>query len=401
MPWRTTEPMDQKLQFITDHLRLDFSFSELCGKYGISRKTGYKWLWRYNEHKAKGLIDRSRRPLHCPTETAESVVAAILAVRAKHPSWGATKLLRPFVKAYPRLTAPPRSTICNILFKNGCTVPPRRSQRRPHPGRPLFTPTKSNDLWTVDYKGHFKTTNGSYCYPLTVVDTFSRSVLACQGFLSPSHNDTRRVFTRLFDEYGLPLRIRYDNGTPFASNALGRLSRLAVWWIKLGIFHELIEPGKPEQNGIHERMHRTLKADVCRPPANSIRSQQNRFDAWRTEFNHDRSHEALNNHVPAELYSPSPRPMPKKLPPVEYPSHFETRRVSYNGGIRWNSDWVNVSCVLADEYIGFEEVDYQQWDVYFAYMRLGRFHEKAMAIKDKFGHFDRISGTKLLPMSLD
>jgi putative transposase len=389
MPWRTTEPMDQKVQFISDHLNGYFSFAELCSRYGVSRKTGYKWLWRYNEHKAKGLVDRSRRPHSCPNKTSESVVAAILAIRGRHPRWGATKLLRPLVKSYPGIIVPPRSTICSILNKNGCTVPPRKSPRRPHAGPPLFKPQKANELWTVDFKGHFKTGNGLYCYPLTVVDTFSRSVLACQGFLGPNHDDTYHAFTRLFQENGLPSRIRSDNGTPFSSNALGRLSRLSVWWIRLGIIPELIEPGRPEQNGIHERMHKTLKADTCLPPAASIRSQQNRFDGWRTEFNQERTHEALNNRVPADLYSPSPRPMPKKTLPIEYPLHFEVRRVSRNGGIRWKDHWVNVSTVLAEEYVGFEEVADGLWDVYFAYMRLGRFHLKHMKIMDEKGNFQR------------
>jgi hypothetical protein len=222
--------------------------------------------------------------------------------------------------------------------------------------------------------------NGRYCYPLTVVDSHSRCVLACQALLSTQHRTAQPVFERLFAEHGLPRAIRTDNGTPFASTALGRLSRLSVWWIELGIRPELIQPAHPEQNGSHERMHRTL-ARAVRPPAHNRRDQQIAFDLWREEFNRVRPHEALGQNTPSDLYLPSPRRLPQRLPPFSYPAHFEVRRVSRNGGIRWGSRWVNVTHVLAEKEIGLEEVDDQAWTVYFRDFTLGRFHERDLLIR--------------------
>ena len=255
-----------------------------------------------------------------------------------------------------------------------------------------------NDIWTADFKGHFKTRDGLYCYPLTVVDGFSRYLLACQGLRSTEHSGSQPVFRRLFHEYGLPRIIRTDNGVPFATTALGRLSRLSVWWIRLGIYPELIQPSHPEQNGRHERMHRTLKAEATRPPGGHLAGQQRRFNAFRREYNDERPHEALGLDTPAARYTPSPRPLPQRMPPLHYPAHFEVRRVSFNGGIRWSSDWVNVSHVLGGEYVGFEEVDNELWNVYFGPLRLGVFHQRKLVIQDGFNRTDR---RKLSPMSPD
>ena len=254
----------------------------------------------------------------------------------------------------------------DILNRHGMVPKKRRRRAIGHPGRPTSQVLAPNDLWCADFKGQFKTGDGIYCYPLTVTDEHSRYLLGCQGLLSTRVAEAKPVFTRLFKEYGLPKRIRTDNGVPFATNTLARLSRLSAWWVRLGVLPELIEPGKPQQNGRHERMHRTLKAETTRPPAESCRAQQRKFNRFREEFNHERPHEALDMHTPASCYEPSPREMPTKLPPLEYPDRFEVRYVSANGGIRWKKHaWVNVSTVCVGEYVGLEEIDDGVWDVYF------------------------------------
>jgi putative transposase len=236
-------------------------------------------------------------------------------------------------------------------------------------------------VWTADFKGQFRTRDARYCYPLTVADRFSRYLLACRSQLSVETMATRKNFTRLFQEYGLPEVIRTDNGTPFAApTAIGRLSRLSVWWIRLGIRPELIKPSHPEQNGRHERMHRTLKAETTRPPGADAKAQQRLFDAFRLEFNHERPHETLGGKTPSKLYASSPRKMPERLPEPEYPGHFEVRKVSRNGGIRWKKGWVNISHSLLEQYVGLEEVDDGVWSLYFGPMLLGRFHEDDLTL---------------------
>lgn len=389
MPWRKTSPMDQRTQFIADYLREMLSITELCQLYGVSRKTAYKWIDRYLRLGPGGLETRSRRPRHSPNETAPEIVAAFLEARRRHPSWGGKKLLTIVHKRHPRWDLPGRSTVCDILSRHGM-VPKKRQRRRiGHPGRPTSLILAPNDVWSADFKGQFKTGDGMYCYPLTVTDGFSRYLLGCQGLYSTAVAGAKPVFTRLFRKYGLPTRIRTDNGVPFATNTLARLSALSAWWVRLGVLPELIEPGKPQQNGRHERMHRTLKAEATRPAAGSLPAQQRRFNHFRTEYNDERPHEALDQQTPASVYERSPRTMPTTLPPLQYPDRFEVRYVSANGGIRWNCDWVNVSIVCAGEYVGLEEIDDGIWTVYFGPLKLGRLHERYMRIEDEYGRLTR------------
>src|SRR6266705_1770689 len=344
MPWRDASPMDQRTQFIADHLRDALPISELWELYGVSRKTGYKWIDRYVRHGPAGLEERSRRPRRSPRQTSDEIVTAILDARRR---------------------------------------------RIGHPGRPTSQILAPNDVWSADYKGQFRTGDGRYCYPLTVADGFSRYLLGCQALTSTAVDEAKPIFTRLFHEYGLPTRMRSDNGVPFATTTLARLSKLSAWWVRLGILPELIEPGRPDQNGRHERMHRTLKAETTRPAAGSLAAQQRRFNVFREEFNHERPHEALDQETPATCYSASPRPMPDRLPPLEYPDRFEVRYVSANGGMRWNSRWVNVSTVCVGEYVGLEEIDDGIWNVYFGPLRLGRLSERHMRIEDEYGKLYR------------
>ena len=389
MPWSQTSPMNQKVLFIADHLKGARPVADLCAEYGISRKTAYKWIERYLRLGAAGLEDRSRRPRVSPNATAEEVVAALIELRRHHPSWGAKKLLKILKGRHPRWKLPGRSACCLILHRHGLIR--RKTRRRVigHPGKPSSMILGPNHIWCADFKGQFRMGNGRYCYPLTVTDAHSRFLLGCHGLTSTAVEGAKPVFSRLFQEYGLPQLIRTDNGVPFATNTLARLSRLSAWWIRLGVMPQLIEPSSPQQNGRHERMHRTLKAETTRPPAAAMRSQQVKFDRFRQEFNHERPHEALDQEVPASVYRPSTRSMPSKLPPIEYPDRFEVRYVSANGGMRWHKNWVNVSSVLIGEYVGLEEVDDGQWDVYFANYRLGRLNERFMRIEDAFGKMKR------------
>jgi len=398
MPWSQTSPMDQRLMFIADARRGTLSTTELCDRFGISRKTGYKWIQRYREDGLQALRDRSRRPHSCPHATSPDTLALLLEARRHHPTWGAKKLLRILSRKHPAWEWPARSTVCDLLKRHGLVPKARRRPHPGHPGRPNTPMTEPNQIWTADFKGQFRTRDGVYCYPLTVVDGYSRFLLGCQALDSTSHAGAQQVFRRLFQEFGLPELIRTDNGVPFATCALARLSQLSVWWIRLGIYPELIQPSHPEQNGRHERMHRTLKAETTRPAAGHRSSQQRRFNVFRDEFNQHRPHEALGQDTPASRYRPSPRSFPAKLPSLDYPSHYETRLVSRNGGIRWSSQWVNVSHVLGGEYVGLEEIDDGIWDVYFGRLNLGRFHERTLRIVDALGRSER---RRLLPMSPD
>jgi putative transposase len=389
MPWRHTSPLDQKTQFIADYLRRTLSITELCELYSVSRKTGYKWIERSLTSAPSGLEDRSRKPCSSPTQTPQHIVDAFIELRCRHPSWGAKKLLSILQKRHPSWALPGRSTVCDILRRHGLVPKKRHKRHIGHPGKPTTLIAAPNDVWSADFKGQFKTGDGLYGYPLTVADGYSRFLLGCQALSSTRVAEAKPVFTRLFKELGLPKRIRTDNGVPFATNTLGRLSQLSAWWVRLGILPEFIEPGKPPQNGRHERMHRTLKAETTRPPARTRRAQQSKFDHFREEFNCQRPHEALDMRTPAACDEPSPRKMPNKPPPLEYPDRFEVRYVSANGGIRWNHQWVNVSHVCVGEYVGLEEIDDGVWNVYFGPLKLGRLLERHMRIEDAYGRLKR------------
>jgi transposase InsO family protein len=381
--------MDQRTQFIADYLRGCLSITDLCALYDVSRKTGYKWIDRYLHYGPAGLDERSRKPLASPNQTDQEIVTALLEARRRHPSWGAKKLLVLLHKGHPRWELPGRSTVCDILSRHGMVPKQRQRRRIGHPGKPTSSILAPNDLWCADYKGQFKTGNGHYCYPLTVTDGYSRYLLSCQALDSTAVAGAKPVFTRLFKEYGLPTRIRTDNGVPFATTTLARLSALSAWWVRLGVMPELIEPGKPQQNGSHERMHRTLKDETTRPPAANLSAQQRKFNHFRDEFNNERPHEALDQQTPASQYKPSLRPMPNNIPPLEYPNRFEVRYVSANGGIRWNKHFVCVSSVCIGEYVGLEEIDNGIWNVYFGPLKLGRFDERHMRIEDQYGKLKR------------
>jgi transposase InsO family protein len=348
--------MDQKRLFIADYLTRSFTIVELCERYGVSRPTAYKWIRRFLDYGYCGLEELPRRPSRCPHRTADDLVEVILQLRRRHPTWGAKKLLKILNKRRPNTAWPALSTISDILKRHGLIAKKSRRKYPGHPGKPAATMDRPNDVWCADYKGEFKTRDGIYCYPLTVTDGCSRYLLGCKALHSTNHARAKPVFVKIFREFGLPRIIRTDNGTPFATTAIGRLSRLSVWWIRLGIFPELIQPGCPQQNGRHERMHKTLKRETTRPPAATLRGQQIRFNRFIEEFNNVRPHEALDQETPASLYTPSRRELPARLPSPEYPEHFEKRLVSRNGGFRWASVRVPISHTLEEQYVGLEEV---------------------------------------------
>jgi putative transposase len=380
MPWRERSPMDERVQFISDYLRQLWTTSALCQRYAISRKTAYKWIARYEREGAAGLDTRSSRPHSSPQTTDRREVDAIVALRKQQPTWGGKKIVGVLHERHPTWTWPAVSTANDILKRHHLVVPRRRRPRLAHPGYQQIAITAPNAVWTVDFKGQFRTRDGHLCYPLTVCDAYSRFLIGCHGLLAPTTAATVSVFRRLFRTYGLPTAIRTDNGEPFAAASLARLSRLSVWWIRLGIAPRLIAPGAPYQNGAHERMHRTLKRETTRPPATTARSQQRRFNAFRRYYNTERPHEALGQQPPSRLYTPSARALPRALAALEYPAHYEVRRVTAPGVMSWHSRAITVSTVLVGEDIGLEPIDDGEWDLHFGPVRLGRFDERRRQI---------------------
>ena len=368
--------MDQKILFIADWLRGVSSVSDLCDTYNISRKTGYKWLQRYDQAGIDGLHEASRKPHHSPQRTPYTIRQAILELRTCGGMiMGPKKILALLQQRFHNETLPSKTTIYNILHAEG-VVPKRRRKRRVAPFPKPFAPEHDvNDVWSADFKGQFRVKNGQYCYPLTVMDHHSRYLLCCQGLAGPRFIETQTTFKQLFEKYGLPQRIRTDNGVPFASKTAGGLSRLSIWWITLGILPERIDPGKPQQNGRHERMHRTLKQAATQPPEKDFRSQQQRFDLFCSSYNCERPHEALGQQTPASCYRPSRRAYTDHPEALTYPEYFSVRRVQSNGTISLRSHMVYVTHLLKGCEVGLNEIDQGVWDVYFGFVRLGRFDE--------------------------
>ena len=372
MPWKVGDLMSVRYEFVK-RLEDGERMTDLCREFNISRKTGYKVLARYEAAGFDGLRDESRRPLRRARETPEEVRTLILALKHKHPTWGAKKLREVLGRREPGVRMPAQSTVGLLLKRHGL-VKERRPRRRCTPTEgPLTRALAPNDVWGVDFKGHFRLGNRRYCYPLTLSDLFSRFLLGCEGLEDTKGRGARPACEMVFREHGLPWVMLMDNGSPFASPGLLGLTRLSVWWMRLEIRLERIEPGHPEQNGSHERMHRTLKEDTTRPARENILAQQERFDEFREEFNHERPHEALGMRCPAEVYTPSTRAFPEELAELEYPLHDETRTVRACGHInlfRRNSS-VYLSTALAGERVGLRELEDDRWLVSFMSIDLG------------------------------
>jgi transposase InsO family protein len=345
------------------------SMSELCRRFGVSRKTGYKWLDRYLG--GCELEDRSRRPKTSPKAVAGWVENSIVAAREKYPRWGPRKLRAALLRANPGVALPSVTTFALILKRNGLIVPRRRKRRTTPATQPLSHATAPNSLWCIDFKGDFLV-GGRRCYPLTITDAFSRYLIACVALPNTRGSGVIRAMRQVFETFGLPEAIRSDNGSPFSSRATCGLSELSAWWWRLGIRHERIAPGKPQQNGRHERMHRTLKAETASPPESSRRRQQRTFDRFRAEYNDVRPHEALNNAVPADCYERSSRRLPEPAwgKDFVYPEEFEVVQVRRTGCFWWNEQQINVSQALKHQRLG---LDWRagSWNVYFGALHIG------------------------------
>jgi transposase InsO family protein len=367
--------MNERMHFIRLHQRGAHSVAELCRRFGVSRKTGYKWLGRYYADGGccDGMKDRSRRPHRHPRAVPGWIEESIVQARKQRPHWGPKKLRTVLVRSNPAVELPATSTFAKIFRRQGLVRPRRRRRRTPPSSTPFGAIASANALWCVDFKGHFAV-GRVRCHPLTVMDAYSRYLIACVALRHPDGTQVRRAFERIFDEFGLPEAIRTDNGPPFASPTSGGLSRLSAWWLKLGIRHERIAPGRPRENGRHERMHRTLKQATASPPSASLPAQQRAFDRFRAEYNHERPHEALGQQPPVSCYEPSRRPLPE--PPwgrdFVYSDAFETVRTDKHGVARWHGRSLLISSALRHELLGLDPTGPDAWQVYFGRLALGR-----------------------------
>jgi len=375
MPWKETCPMDQRVAFIADGLRDEWTMTELAERYQISRKTGYKWVDRYEADPACGLAERSRAPKVHGRAMEPDLGETILALRRAHPRWGPKKLRAVLCAQQPQCGWPAPSTMGDLLRRAGLSQPRRRRRYVVPLTQPLAAAQAPNDVWTADFKGWFRTADGTRCDPLTVADACSRFVLCCR-IVAPSEPGVRPWFERTFRAYGLPRALRTDNGSPFATTGAGQLSHLAVWWLKLGIQLDRIDPGHPEQNGRHERFHLTLQQETTTPPAATATQQQRRFDRLRCEFNTERPHEALGQRPPARVYVASPRPYPDRLEDPWYDATHQVRRVRDTGQIKWQGELVFVSEAVRGEVVGLSETERGDWTVRFMQVELGRIERR-------------------------
>ena len=372
MPWKETGPMDERTKFMLLYEEGGWSMTDLCEVFGVSRKTGYKWLRRYQESGLEGLRALSRAPRTHPNAVAAEIEAAIVALKSQRPQRGPKKLLALLQQRQPEVAWPARSTIAAILKRHGLVRSRRRCRKSPPYEQPFTGRDRPNAVWSADLKGWFRTGDGQRCDPLTITDNDSRYLLRCQVVHPATCATVQPVFVGAFREYGLPEAIRADNGAPFATTTLGGLSHLSIWWIRLGILPERIQPGKPQQNGRHERMHRTLKDEAISPPKATARRQQAAFDLFRHEFNHERPHESLGQRVPAGRYVPSPRPYPRRLPEMTYPDDMQVRWVKTQGDISWKNHHVYLTETLAGELVGLRQVADDRWDIFFGPIRLAQ-----------------------------
>jgi len=375
MPWKETCAMDQRVQLIGDWLSDEYCVTELSELYGVSRKTIYKWIKRYEVEGPAGLEERSRETVGHPNAIPLEVTEKLIAVKLCHQRWGPKKVTAWLRGQNPEERWPAVSTAGEILRREGLVRSRKKKRRTPPYTKPFNKCEEPNQVWSADFKGQFRTGDGKFCYPLTITDNSSRYLLECRGLSRPTFEQTQPWFEWVFREYGLPIAIRTDNGPPFASVGLGGLSRLSVWFIKLGITPERIEPGHPEQNGRHERMHRTLKESTANPPRNNLREQQKSFEEFRYEYNFQRPHEALEQKTPGSVYEPSRRTYPIRTPRVEYDHDVIVRQVRHNGEMKWRGNLIYVSEALTGEPIALKQVEEHIWEMRFCFHPLSILNE--------------------------
>lgn len=380
MPWKETTPMLERSQFVRAWETGLYTVTELSQDFGISRATAYKWIHRYQDFGDDGLKEKSRRPHNSPRKTPAEIEEAIVALRKKKPRWGPKKIIEVLSNVEPEVRWPAPSTAGEVLKRHGMIKPQKRRRRWRHPGTPPILATRANELWTIDFKGQFRLGDRSICYPLTIQDRWSRYILTCRGLKGPFLVDVKATMEHAFREYGLPVRIRSDNGGPFVSRGIGGLTKLNVWWLSLGIEHERIEKGRPDQNGAHERMHRELKAETANPPAPDISRQEVRFDTFRQEYNYERPHEGIDQKLPGDLWVTSQRPYPAFLDQPEYPISFEQRKVDSSGHFKIRGKACFISEALKGCTIGMKPIDDSIWAIFYSNTLLGRFDERTRRI---------------------
>jgi putative transposase len=364
MPWKESCAMDERVKFVADHGSGLWTMTELCERYEISRKTGYKWLDRYRVEGPAGLVERSHAPHVHGRATPRHMVDAIVGLREERPNWGARKIIGKLTQQQPGIAWPRPSTAGAILKRAGKVCGRRVRRRAPPRLGALTVPQHANHVWAIDHKGWIRLGDGKRVEPLTVTDGFSRYAISVGATGSTEYAEAKPLIERAFRDYGLPEVIRSDNGSPFASAGITGLTRLSVWWIKLGIRHERIDPGHPQQNGSHERFHLTL-LEAMRPPAANRAAQSRRFAAFARDFNEERPHEALGQRTPASVYQRSWRSMPARLPEPDYPVEAAVRQVRSNGEIKWQGDFVHICSALAGEAVAIEEMQDGDWQVRF------------------------------------
>jgi transposase InsO family protein len=372
--------MEEKLRFVFEYEQRHWSMSELCQRYEIARETGYVWIRRYRENGIEGLAERSRASLRHGNQTPAEIEQMVLEQRQAHMRWGPRKLKRILERDEPGRVWPAASTIGALLKREGLIVARRKRRHTAPYSEPLAHADDPNRVWCADFKGWFRSGDGRRIDPLTITDAHSRYLLKCQAVEKTDTARVRAVFEAAFREYGLPKAIRTDNGAPFATSAIAGLSRLAVWWMKLGIVPERIEAGHPEQNGRHERMHRTLKQEVAQPPAANWREQQRVMERFRREYNQVRPHEALGMQTPDAVYETSTKSFPVRLPELEYPDDMLVRQIKHQGQFRWKKQDVFLTEVLWGEPVGLLPVDDRWYTIYFAQFPLARFDSQQLRV---------------------
>lgn len=387
--------MDQKVQMIGDWIRSEYSITDLSEVYHVSRKTIYKWIERYELEGTSALNERPRAPWSHPNAIAAEVVKEIVDAKLRHQKWGPKKVLAWLQAEEPGNRWPVASTVGELLKRAGLVKSRRKKHRTPPYTEPFHECQRPNQVWSADFKGQFRTADGKLCYPLTITDNQSRYLLLCRGLSHPTLEECQPWFEWVFREYGLPEAIKTDNGAPFASVGLGGLSRLSIWFIKLGIKPERIAPGHPEQNGRHERMHRSLKEATAKPPRGNIQEQQGTFDEFVAQYNLERPHEALGQQAPVSFYYPSCRPYPIKISNVKYSSDVAVREVRHNGEIKWKGRLIYLSEALAGEPVGLLPKDKNLWEINFSFHPLGVLNDSTWIITPPTNH----RGGEVLPMS--
>jgi len=380
MPWKASSVMEEKLRFVFEYELDERSMTELCQRYEIARETGYVWLRRYRQAGAAGLIEHSRATHRHGNQTPEDLEQLVLELRQAHMRWGPRKLKRVLERDQPGRVWPATSTIGALLKREGLVVARKKRWHTAPYTAPLAHANEANRVWCADFKGWFRTADGQRIDPLTISDAHSRYLLRCQAVEKTDTARVQAIFEAAFREYGMPEAMRTDNGPPFASRAVAGLSRLAVWWIKLGIVPERIAAGHPEQNGRHERMHRTLKQETAQPPAANRREQQRTLDHFRQEYNHVRPHEALQMQTPAAVYQPSARTFPERVPEPQYPEPMLVRSVRPHGHFRWKKYDVFLSEVLWGERVGLLPEDDRWFTIYFAQLPIARFDSHKLQV---------------------